>query len=97
MHEGCSLEEDIGSKLHRIDVSKESFSSPLRNLGSELMLYSGIMMSKRLRIVGNHGTSRIPRALSGPLCPVWGEWRMECECTCRCMSLGKFLFSSTNV
>jgi hypothetical protein len=73
MHESCSLEEDIGSKLHHTDGSKESFSSPLRDLGSELMLYSGIMTSKRLRIVGNHGTSRIPRALSGRLRPVWGE------------------------
>jgi hypothetical protein len=73
MHEGCSLEKDIGSKLHHTDVSKESFSSPLHDLGSELMLYSGIMTSKRLRIVGNHGTSRIPRALSGRLCPVWEE------------------------
>jgi len=73
MHESCSLEKDIGSKLHHTDVSKESFSSPLRDLGSELMLYSGIMTSKRLRIVGNHGTSRIPRALSGRLRPVWGE------------------------
>ena len=73
MHESCSLEEDIGSKLHHIDVSKESFSSPLRDLGSELMLYSGIRTSKGLRIVGNHGTSRIPRALSGRLRPAWGE------------------------
>jgi hypothetical protein len=73
MHESCSLEEDIGSKLHHTDVSKESFSSPLRDLGSELMLYFGIMTSKRLRIVGNHGTSRIPRALSGRLRPVWGD------------------------
>jgi hypothetical protein len=37
MHESCSLEVDIGSKLHHTDVSKESFSSPLRDLGSELM------------------------------------------------------------
>jgi hypothetical protein len=73
MHESCSLEVDIDSKMHHADVSKESFSSPLRDLGSELMLYSGIMTSKRLRIVGNHGTSRIPRALSGRLRPVWGE------------------------
>ena len=61
MHESCSFEGDIDSKLHHTDVSKESFSSPLRDLGSELMLYSGIMTSKKLRIVGNHGTSRIPR------------------------------------
>jgi hypothetical protein len=72
MHESCSPEEDIGSKLHHTDVSKGSFSSPLRDLGSELMLYSGIMTSKRLRIVENHGTSRIPRALLGRLRPVWG-------------------------
>jgi hypothetical protein len=55
MHESCSLEVDIRSKLHHTYVYKESFSSPLRDLGSELMLYSGIMTSKRLRIVGNHG------------------------------------------
>jgi hypothetical protein len=74
MHESCLLEVDtVGSKLHHTDVSKESFLSPLRDLGSELMLYSGIMTSKKLRIVGNHGTSRIPRALSGRLRPVWGE------------------------
>jgi hypothetical protein len=73
MHESCSLGIDISSKLHHTHVSKESFSSPLRYLGSELMLYSGIMTSKRLRIVGNHGTSQIPRALSGRLRPVWGE------------------------
>jgi hypothetical protein len=41
MHETCSLEEDIGSKLHHYDVSKQSFSSLLRDLGSELMSYSG--------------------------------------------------------
>jgi hypothetical protein len=73
MHESCSFEEHMGSKLHHTDVSKESFWSPLRDLGSELMLYSGIMTFKRLRIVGNHGTSRIPRALSGRLRPVWGK------------------------
>jgi hypothetical protein len=73
MHESCSLEVDIDSKMHHADVSKESFSSPLRDLGSELMLYSGIMTTKRLRILGNHGTSRIPRALLGHLRPVWGE------------------------
>jgi hypothetical protein len=73
MHESCSLEEDIGSKLHHTDVSKESFSSPLRDLGSELMLYSGIMTSKRLKIVESHGTSRIPRVLSESLRPVWGK------------------------
>jgi hypothetical protein len=73
MNESCSPEEDIGSKLHHTDESEESFLSPLRDLGSELMLYSGIMTSKRLMIVENHGTSRIPRALSRCLCPVWGE------------------------
>jgi hypothetical protein len=35
MHESCSLEVDIDSKIHRANVSKESFSSPLRDLGSE--------------------------------------------------------------
>jgi hypothetical protein len=73
MHGSCSFEVDMDSKLHHNSVSKESFSSPLRDLGSELMLYSGIMMSKRLRIVGNHGTSRIPSNLSGRLCLVWRE------------------------
>jgi hypothetical protein len=73
MHESCSLEEDIDSKLHHTDVSEESFSSPLCDLGLELMLYSGIMTSKRLRLVGNHGTSRIPRAVSGRLRRAWGE------------------------
>ena len=52
---------DIKSKLHHDNASKESFSSPLRDLGSELMLYSGIVTTKRLRMVGNHGTSQIPR------------------------------------
>jgi hypothetical protein len=73
MHESCSLEVDIDSKMHHANVSKESFSSPLRDLGSKLMLYSDIMTSMRLRIVGNHETSRIPRALTGRLRPVWGE------------------------
>jgi hypothetical protein len=73
MHESCSFEVDIDSKMHHANVSNESFSSTLRDLGLELMLYSGIMTSKRLRIVGNHGTSRIPRALLGRLRPVWGE------------------------
>jgi hypothetical protein len=73
MHENCSFEVDIDRKMHHANVSKESFSFPLRDLGSELMLYSGIITSKRLRIVGNHETSRIPRALSGRLRPVWGE------------------------
>jgi hypothetical protein len=73
MHGSCSYEVGMDSKLHHNNVSKESFLSPLRDFGSELMLYSGIMTSKRQRIVGNHGTSRIPRALLGRLCPVWGE------------------------
>jgi hypothetical protein len=50
MHESCSLEVDIDSKMHHANVSKESFSSPLRDFGSELMLYSGIMTSKRLSL-----------------------------------------------
>jgi hypothetical protein len=73
MHGSSSFEIDMDSKLHHNNVSKESFSSPLRDHGSELMLYSGIVTSKRLRIVRNHGTSRILRALSGRLRPVWGE------------------------
>jgi hypothetical protein len=73
MHGSCSFEVGMDSKLHHNNVSKEPFSSPLRDLGSKLMLYSGIVTSKRLRIVGNHGTSRIPRALLGRLRPVWGE------------------------
>jgi hypothetical protein len=73
MHSSCSLEKDIGSKLHHTDESEESFLSPLRDLGSEVMLYSGIKTSKRLRIVENHGTSRISRALLGRLRPIWGE------------------------
>jgi hypothetical protein len=55
MHGSCSFEVGMDSKLHHNNVSKESFSSPLRDLGSELMLYSGIVMSKRLRIVGTMG------------------------------------------
>jgi hypothetical protein len=55
MYKSCSLEEDIGSKLHHTDESEDSFSSPLRDLGSGLMLYSGIMTSKRLRILGTMG------------------------------------------
>jgi hypothetical protein len=35
MHESCSFEVDIDSKMHHANVSKESFSSPLRDLGSE--------------------------------------------------------------
>jgi hypothetical protein len=72
MHGSCSFEVGMNSKLHHNNVSKECFLSPLRDLGSELMLYSGIVTSEKLRIVGNHGTSRIPRALSGRLRPVWG-------------------------
>jgi hypothetical protein len=55
MHGSCSFEVDMDSKLHHNNVSKESFSSPLRDPGSELMLYSGIVTSKRLRIVGTMG------------------------------------------
>jgi hypothetical protein len=47
--------------VHHGNASKESFSSPLRDLGSELMLYSGIVTTKRLRMVVNHETSYIPR------------------------------------
>jgi hypothetical protein len=47
--------------LHHDNASKESFSSPLRDLGSELMLYSGIVTTERLRMVVNHETSKILR------------------------------------
>jgi hypothetical protein len=47
--------------MHHRNASKESFSSPLRNLGSELMLYPGIVTTRRLRMVVNHETSKIPR------------------------------------
>jgi hypothetical protein len=36
-------------------------SSPLRDLGSELMLYSGIVTTEKLRMVVNHETSKILR------------------------------------
>jgi hypothetical protein len=39
-------------------ASEESFSSPLRDLGLELMLYSGIVTTERLRMVVNHGQAR---------------------------------------
>jgi hypothetical protein len=51
----------IEGKLHHSNASKESFSSPLRDLGSELMLYSDIVTIRRLRMVVNHETSKIPR------------------------------------
>jgi hypothetical protein len=47
--------------VHHCNGSKESFSSPLRDLGSELMLYFGIVTTKRLRMVVNHETRYISR------------------------------------
>jgi hypothetical protein len=43
--------------VHHGNISKDSFSYPLRDLGSELMLYSGIVTTERLRMVVNHETS----------------------------------------
>jgi hypothetical protein len=43
--------------VHHGNASKESFSSLLRDLESELMLYPGIVITERLRMVVNHETS----------------------------------------
>jgi hypothetical protein len=56
MHGVAHTEIDIKSKLHHDNASKESLLSPLRDLGSELMLYSGIMTTERLRMILNHET-----------------------------------------
>jgi hypothetical protein len=48
-------EIDIKGKLHHDNASERSFSSPLRDLGSDLMLYSGIVTTKSRKMIVNHG------------------------------------------
>jgi hypothetical protein len=59
MREVAYTEIGINGKLHHDNISEESFSSPLRDLGLELMLYSGIVTTGRLRMIVNHGTDKL--------------------------------------
>jgi hypothetical protein len=59
MREVAYMEIGIKGKLHHDNASEESFLSPLRDLGSELMLYSGIVTTGRLRMIAKHGTDKL--------------------------------------